>query len=300
MAFKMRSGHKPGFKNMGSSPTEGGSALQKSSPMKAIPLLPIAATAAYTAGRQLVKKGIQTGLTRTGAGKVIKNTVLNPIKTAGKGMWDKAKDIAKDAAVIGAITTGVSSLKGSKDKKPTTPVEGGIKKVNKDLSVNFDTGEVISQKQNAASAKINKKTKLGPPKGKLGSDYRKAEYDARGWKYDDTIAGYNRDGSKIKPTKTTTTKVVRKSTTPTKQVVKTKTKNDQGKVTKVDKIKSKQYKSGEKKKDVTVAKDKVTGSYTKTKVKYNKDGTVKKNYTTNISGKKAARMKRRADRRANR
>jgi len=31
---------------------------------------------------------------------------------------------------------------------------------------------------------------------KIGSEERKAEYDRRGWKYDDTIAGYNRDGSK--------------------------------------------------------------------------------------------------------
>ena len=26
-----------------------------------------------------------------------------------------------------------------------------------------------------------------PPKGRIGSEYRKAEYDARGWAYDDTI-----------------------------------------------------------------------------------------------------------------
>tara|TARA_R110002012_G_scaffold18701_2_gene68336 strand:- start:818 stop:1768 length:951 start_codon:yes stop_codon:yes gene_type:complete len=30
----------------------------------------------------------------------------------------------------------------------------------------------------------------------IGSEERKAEYDRRGWKYDDTIAGYNKDGSK--------------------------------------------------------------------------------------------------------
>ena len=45
--------------------------------------------------------------------------------------------------------------------------------------------------------KKNKDSKSGPPKGKIGSEYRKKEYDARGWKYDDTIAGYNKDGSKI-------------------------------------------------------------------------------------------------------
>ena len=44
----------------------------------------------------------------------------------------------------------------------------------------------------------------GPPKGRIGSEYRKAEYDARGWAYDDTIAGYNRDGTPIN-TKSTPT-----------------------------------------------------------------------------------------------
>ena len=33
-----------------------------------------------------------------------------------------------------------------------------------------------------------KKKKLGPIKGKVGSELRKKEYDARGWAYDDTIA----------------------------------------------------------------------------------------------------------------
>jgi len=37
------------------------------------------------------------------------------------------------------------------------------------------------------------------PKGKLGSEYRRKEYDAGNKKYDDTIKGYNRDGTKIKP-----------------------------------------------------------------------------------------------------
>ena len=38
----------------------------------------------------------------------------------------------------------------------------------------------------------------------IGSEERKKEYDARGWKYDETIKGYNRDGSKIEPTETET------------------------------------------------------------------------------------------------
>ena len=33
----------------------------------------------------------------------------------------------------------------------------------------------------------------------LGSDKRKAQYDEKGWKYDDTIKGFNRDGSSTAP-----------------------------------------------------------------------------------------------------
>ena len=38
----------------------------------------------------------------------------------------------------------------------------------------------------------------GPPKGRIGSEYRKAEYDARGWAYDDTIAGDHKGAYKAK------------------------------------------------------------------------------------------------------
>ena len=37
--------------------------------------------------------------------------------------------------------------------------------------------------------------------GALGSKTRKEQYDAKGWKYDDTIKGYNRDGTKKKKKK---------------------------------------------------------------------------------------------------
>ena len=38
--------------------------------------------------------------------------------------------------------------------------------------------------------------------GKIGSDLRKAEYDKKGWKYDETIKGYNKSGNKINDNKT--------------------------------------------------------------------------------------------------
>ena len=71
MAFKMRSGHKPGFKNMGSSPTEGGSALPKSSPMKILPVLYAAGVAAAPhvariAGTQILRKGGKRAITKVG------------------------------------------------------------------------------------------------------------------------------------------------------------------------------------------------------------------------------------------
>jgi hypothetical protein len=105
-------------------------------------------------------------------------------------------------------------------------------KVNEDLSINLDTGKVTSKKQDAAnklSATLAQKP-LGPPKGRIGSQYRKDEYDARGWKYDDTIAGYNRDGSKketpvsvtpkSKPKPSPKPKVTKKFVTKKKKVVK--------------------------------------------------------------------------------
>ena len=49
-------------------------------------------------------------------------------------------------------------------------------------------------------------TKIDKPKTKKtkfsgsGTDARKKQYDAKGWRYDDTIKGYNRDGTEIKKT----------------------------------------------------------------------------------------------------
>jgi len=42
------------------------------------------------------------------------------------------------------------------------------------------------------------KSSSGKITGKIGSDLRKAQYDKKGWKYDDTIKGYDKSGNKIK------------------------------------------------------------------------------------------------------
>ena len=61
--------------------------------------------------------------------------------------------------------------------------------------------EAVSREANTAKIKA-KKVVVNKPKtkvtGALGSKTRKEQYDAKGWKYDDTIKGYNRDGTKKK------------------------------------------------------------------------------------------------------
>ena len=47
-------------------------------------------------------------------------------------------------------------------------------------------------------ANNSKKSSSGKITGKIGSDLRKAQYDKKGWKYDDTIKGYDKSGNKIK------------------------------------------------------------------------------------------------------
>jgi hypothetical protein len=85
----------------------------------------------------------------------------------------------------------------------------------------------------------------------IGSDARKKEYDARGWKYDETIKGYNKDGTKKSTTTTTTKKDTTKKDTPKKGY--------RGYST--DEV-TKRYKSGEVKK--------VTTGSNEAKLKYNK------------------------------
>lgn len=76
------------------------------------------------------------------------------------------------------------------------------KKKKKDLEVipykKTDTPELdkMDKDVKSKSKSTDSKSKPSAPKYKSGSEGRKAEYDAKGWKYDDTIKGYNRDGSK--------------------------------------------------------------------------------------------------------
>ena len=79
-------------------------------------------------------------------------------------------------------------------------------------------------------------------------------------------------------------------TTDTDEPMKEKVKTKNVATGEVDKVKTKKYKSWETKKEVTVKKDKQKGTYTKKKIKYNKDGTIKKEKETKIGPKRYDRL----------
>ena len=100
---------------------------------------------------------------------------------------------------------------GGKSKFQRDTAKSKTKKVNKPrtdvLSKNIrDTSDLTVENRAKLGEKVypqqeSKKEKKTAKKitGALGSKTRKEQYDAKGWKYDDTIKGYNRDGTKIKP-----------------------------------------------------------------------------------------------------
>ena len=143
MAFKMRSGNKPAFKQMGSS-----------SPMKALPAL------AVRGGLQLAKKGAQ----KLAKNKKVQKKVVEPIKKGAKTLLEKGKDWLNKNKMPISIAAGASTLMGSRKKKDSKNNKDNKDiKVNKDMSVDTKTGVVKSKKQTAAKNKIesNRKTKPG-------------------------------------------------------------------------------------------------------------------------------------------
>jgi len=87
-----------------------------------------------------------------------------------------------------------------------------IKTINKDFKkdvnspTNTKPGELKVNKE-LMSKKVNKPESNAKVTGAIGSKTRKEQYDAMGFEYDDTIKGYNRDGS----SKTTNKKDLYKS-----------------------------------------------------------------------------------------
>ena len=158
----------------------------ESSPQKAVPAI-IAAGAARLGLGQAAKTG-----TRIIAKKLFKKGVKSKVVGGVTKVWNSVKGwILPTAAYYLGKVTG----KGEK--------EDAGKEAGKAAGKTTGPGTYVKP-----GGKATGKMKDYP----LGSAERKAEYDARGWKYDDTIAGYNRDGSKkeekVKPVAPKKTEIV--------------------------------------------------------------------------------------------
>tara|TARA_R110002050_G_scaffold78791_1_gene168338 strand:+ start:262 stop:1017 length:756 start_codon:yes stop_codon:yes gene_type:complete len=79
-------------------------------------------------------------------------------------------------------------------------VVGKVKQAYSDYQTGKATREASANTDNTDSKKTETKKTGGSGKitGKLGSDTRKAEYDAKGWKYDHTISGDHEGSYKSK------------------------------------------------------------------------------------------------------
>ena len=102
----------------------------------------------------------------------------------------KIKNIRQGLDPNAGMTDYKSEFK--KMEEPSGKKDFSIEKSPSLSDVISTTGFVPSS---GGDSSITPKTKIT---GALGSDLRKKQYDDAGFKYDDTIKGYNRDGSKIK------------------------------------------------------------------------------------------------------
>ena len=102
----------------------------------------------------------------------------------------KIKNIRQGLDSNAGMTDYKSEFK--KMEEPSGKKDFSIEKSPSLSDVISTTGFVPSS---GGDSSITPKTKIT---GALGSDLRKKQYDDAGFKYDDTIKGYNRDGSKIK------------------------------------------------------------------------------------------------------
>lgn len=110
-----------------------------------------------------------------------------------ESMQDKATKLTTKQNEAGTSDKKKARLQARIDKKTN--------KANKKLNqaANIQSGR--TKNQNATTKKGSYVKPGGKATGemkdyKLESDSRKSEYDSRGWKYDDTIKGYKKDGTK--------------------------------------------------------------------------------------------------------
>jgi len=92
---------------------------------------------------------------------------------------------------------GESNKQQKKNLMTKDPIPEHASALN-NLNKGYGTSDSMAKMNGSPFHEKNKDSSTSTttaPKYKSGSEGRKAEYDAKGWKYDDTIKGYNRDGS---------------------------------------------------------------------------------------------------------
>lgn len=110
--------------------------------------------------------------------------------------------------IAGAIVKGVMSARGKSGKsyggRRHDQRKAELERINKGKNSSSNNSSSNNSSSNNSTSKPAKgsSTKIT---GAIGSDLRKQQYDAKGWKYDHTIAG-DHEGAYKKPSKSTTPK----------------------------------------------------------------------------------------------
>lgn len=114
----------------------------------------------------------------------------------GAGKYGKNPDAAGQK--VFGFSPGLAARVALKAAKyfGKSPVSGAGSKGSSDTSKKETSNNSTSKPAKGSSTKIT---------GAMGSDLRKQQYDAKGWKYDHTIAG-DHEGAYKKPSKSTTPK----------------------------------------------------------------------------------------------
>ena len=125
------------------------------------------------------------------------SNIFQKLKGAGVGNPDgvsSSKPLIKDVGIKSPLNMGKQSPikrgSSSSTNSGTSGNKGGGGGVFGGSGPKVESKKPYVKKGGKATGKMKDYA--------LQSDARKAEYDARGWKYDDTIKGYDKQGNKIK------------------------------------------------------------------------------------------------------
>ena len=116
-----------------------------------------------------------------------------------QGINAKKTDMGEVRAKQRRSSKGISEFEYRKTKEyRTEKAKRSMVDKNKDNISDFVQPHSITSPTPPGQETVSPKAKTKKTKfSGSGTDARKKQYDAKGWAYDDTIKGYNRDGTKI-------------------------------------------------------------------------------------------------------